>query len=139
MPVCVIGHKPSRELEELAVELIGALPGMVVEALVRGADLRLTPDELTIDIDQFHPAAYNKPSLEVVVHTSRGADDHVYKSRAQIREILYELVRDWMRRNGQDASVKDVDADIRFLDMCGLSFDPGTGDVHARWGGAADR
>lgn len=142
MPVCSIRYMPGPGREKLAIALIADLPDMIVTALNRGAGLRVTRQELVIDIAPYHPRAYNMPSLEVTVMTGQGGEGATYRSRAQVRIVLVEALRGWIsthRNLCRAAALTDVDVDIRFAEMCGQNFNAKTGAVNSAWGAPSDR
>jgi hypothetical protein len=139
----VIGYMPNGDTKraELAAELIMALPGMVVEALALcDAGLELTPNDLTVDIQEFHLLAHNKPSLEVVVMTGPGQNDRTYQARNQIRGTLRLRLLEWLSAYSRRIPVDltDMDVDLRFVNMCGVNTDVSTHEIGQCWGGVDD-
>jgi hypothetical protein len=140
MPVCEIGYTPGPGREELALELAGDLPDMVVVMMDQGAGVTIQRRGLSIDITASHPKAYNKPTLEIVVSTGRGREA-VYARRELMRSLLKGQVQKWLDKHPElcnAAALDDVDVDVRFVDMCGVNFDASTGEPRSQWGAPGD-
>jgi hypothetical protein len=124
MPDCQIGYMPGPGRRELAEALIRDMPDMVVQVLHRVGN-RITARELTIDIVQFDPSAYNKPSLELIVLTGPGPQNQQFELRGLMRRILRALVFEWLNNHARlrdGAALEDVGAIVRFAVSAGVNF-----------------
>lgn len=143
MPVITIAYMPDDgcDRRSLAIALIRDLPDIIVEQVNGIAGTNLGPGQMTIDIRQFDPNAYNQPDVEVAIMIGHGPNDSIYGQRAQVRRALQRRLSAWLFHHPElrdAAALKVVDVDLRFVDMCGVSFEATTGGVREEWGGPDD-